>query len=199
MAGTRDEPAGESRWFPVHLTPAMLERVSGPDLAIPLLGSAVDVAIVERAAALFPPLGSASGWGARFGRELNATDDRETFREREGGRLRPGQLPIVEGKHLEPFRVAVSAGRHSVGSREAARLLPDGRYRKMRLAYRDVADLPTAPDLAVIATPAEGVPQIVRSLGARGCRAAVIVSSGFDAKCDGGSLRDLLLAAGPAD
>jgi len=63
------------------------------------------------------------------------------------------------------------------------------------VAYSDVADLPTAPDLAVIATPAEGVPQIVRSLGARGCRAAVIVSSGFDAKCDGGSLRDLLLAA----
>ena len=63
------------------------------------------------------------------------------------------------------------------------------------VAYRDVADLPIAPDLAVIATPAEGVPQIVHALGARGCRAAVIVSSGFEAKSDGASLRDLLVAA----
>ena len=63
------------------------------------------------------------------------------------------------------------------------------------VTYRDVSDLPMNPDLAVIATPAETVPAIVRSLGARGCRAAVIVSSGFEAKCDGGTLHDLLLAA----
>ncbi len=63
------------------------------------------------------------------------------------------------------------------------------------VAYRDVADLPTAPDLAVIATPADSVPGIVHALGARGCRAAVIVSSGFEAKRDGVPLRDLLLKA----
>jgi acetyltransferase len=63
------------------------------------------------------------------------------------------------------------------------------------VAYRNVDDLPMVPDLAVIATPAESVPAIIRALGARGCRAAVIVSSGFETKCIEGTLRDLLLAA----
>ena len=45
--------------------------------------------------------------------------------------------------------------------------------------HRDVASLPLAPDLAVIATPAATVPQIVRQLADRGARAAVILSAGF--------------------
>jgi acetyltransferase len=52
------------------------------------------------------------------------------------------------------------------------------------LAYRDVASLPIVPDLAVIATPAETVPAIVAALGARGTRAAVVISAGF---AEGGS------------
>ena len=47
----------------------------------------------------FQPLGDPGGWGVRFGRELNATDDRHAFRTAGGG------LPVVEGKHIEPFRV----------------------------------------------------------------------------------------------
>lgn len=46
-------------------------------------------------------------------------------------------------------------------------------------AYARVADLPAAPDLAVIAIPAPTVPSIVEALGARGCRAAVVISTGF--------------------
>ena len=33
--------------FPVHVSPALLERISGPDLALPNLHSAVDLAIVD--------------------------------------------------------------------------------------------------------------------------------------------------------
>jgi len=47
------------------------------------------------------------------------------------------------------------------------------------LAYRDVASLPTAPDLAVIATPPQTVPPLIAELGARGCRAAVVITAGF--------------------
>ena len=58
------------------------------------------------------------GWAARFGRELNATDDRAHF-------ARPARgLPVVEGKHLEPFRVAldgVGASIRAGGRRAAAR------------------------------------------------------------------------------
>jgi acetyltransferase len=64
------------------------------------------------------------------------------------------------------------------------------------LAYPSVAALPVAPDLAVIATPAAGVPAIVAELGARGCRAAVVISAGFDAG-EGGLQQQLLDAARP--
>lgn len=47
-------------------------------------------------------------------------------------------------------------------------------------AYASVADLPKAPDLAVIATPAATVPGFVAELGARGCPASVVISAGFE-------------------
>lgn len=57
-------------------------------------------------------------------------------------------------------------------------------------AFRDVADLPGAPGLAVICTPAATVPAIVARLGAMGCRAAVVISAGLDAPAPGaGTLR----------
>jgi acetyltransferase len=47
------------------------------------------------------------------------------------------------------------------------------------LTYPDVASLPLAPDLAVIATPPETVPGLIAELGAKGCRAAVVLTAGF--------------------
>jgi len=64
------------------------------------------------------------------------------------------------------------------------------------LSYRSAAELPFAPDLAVIATPAAAAPAIVAELGARGCRAAVVISAGFDA-APGGLREQLLQAARP--
>lgn len=52
------------------------------------------------------------------------------------------------------------------------------------LSYRDIADLPVIPDLAIIATPPSITPQIVAELGQRGTRAAIVLwpgSSGVDA------------------
>lgn len=57
-------------------------------------------------------------------------------------------------------------------------------------AYPDIASLPVAPDLAVIATPPHTVPALVSELGARGTKAAVVITAGFDA-----SLRQQLLDA----
>jgi len=44
-------------------------------------------------------------------------------------------------------------------------------------AYRDVFWLPQTPDLAVVCTPAETLPQIVHELGVRGTRAIAILAS----------------------
>lgn len=57
--------------------------------------------------------------------------------------------------------------------------------------FANIAALPQTPDLAVIATPAGAVPNLVEELGNRGCRAAVVISAGFGA--DG--LRQQLLDA----
>ena len=55
-----------------------------------------------------------------------------------------------------------------------------------RRCYAGVADLPAAPALAVICTPPATIPAIVRQLGERGTRAAVVLSSGMG---DGRSAR----------
>jgi acetyltransferase len=61
------------------------------------------------------------------------------------------------------------------------------KYRTLggRTVYPDVGALPAAPDLAVICTPAATVPGIIAALGARGTRAAVILSAGLGAGSDG--------------
>ena len=143
--------------FPVRVSPAWLERISGPDLAIPNLHSATDLAIVERAAALFPPLGSADGWAVRFGRELNASDDRAAFHPvGRPGPVGPGSryLPVVEGKHLEPFRAALETVRHRISASDARRLLRSNRHAHPRLAYRDVASATNRLTLIAAVLPA---------------------------------------------
>jgi hypothetical protein len=144
-----DEPADSSPWFPVRLTPALLERISGPGLAVPHLRDAIDLRIVERAAALFPPLGHAAGWSARFGRELNASDDRGSIRAARSG------LPVVEGKHLEPFRVALESVRLRISAANARRRLRSDRHEHPRLAYRDVASATNRLTLIAAVLPAQ--------------------------------------------
>src|SRR5205823_10963428 len=89
------------------------------------------LAIAERAAALFPALGAESGWAARFGRELNATEDRSALGDDRA-------LPVVEGKLIDPFRIRVDEAKSSISRRDATRLLGT-RHLHCRLAYRDVA------------------------------------------------------------
>ncbi|HSO42661.1 MAG TPA: acetate--CoA ligase family protein, partial [Rhodospirillales bacterium] len=69
------------------------------------------------------------------------------------------------------------------------------------LTYPDVASLPIAPDLAVIATPPPAVPGLIAALAARGTKAAVVISAGFGEGGDavGHALaQDMLAAAKPA-
>ena len=142
-----DDPAGASAWFPLRLTPALLHRLTGDDVAIPELRTPVDVAIAERAATLFPPLGEQPGWGARFGRELNATEDRRHFLAGRDG------LAVVEGKDIAPFRAAVHSARWRVPEAVASRLL-GARHRLARLAYRDVAGATNRQTLIAAVLPA---------------------------------------------
>ncbi|WP_137157739.1 bifunctional acetate--CoA ligase family protein/GNAT family N-acetyltransferase [Rhizobium sp. FKL33] len=58
-----------------------------------------------------------------------------------------------------------------------------------------VADLPEAPDLAVICTPPATVPGLIGELAARGCRAAVVITAGVSAAS--GLKQAMLTAARP--
>ena len=64
------------------------------------------------------------------------------------------------------------------------------------LSYHSLADLPAAPELAVIATPPPTVPGLIAELATRGCRAAVVITAGFgEAGGAGADLRQQLLDA----
>lgn len=117
--------------YPVRLRPRSLAVIGGPALRVPDARGANDIALAERLASRFPCVGDAAGWGARFARELNATEDRPAF-----GRT---GLPVLEGKHLAPFHVSVEASAFRIERRHALARLPDARFDRARLGYRDVS------------------------------------------------------------
>ncbi len=133
----------------VALPRRLLERLSPEDLAVPDVRTPADVALLEKVAATAPFLGSPDGWGAEFGRELNASDDRRHFQSASAG------LPVLEGKHVEPFQVHVPADVRRLPVAVAARRLDAARsWGRPRLAYRDVASATNRLTLIAAIVPA---------------------------------------------
>ena len=119
----------------VGLPRSVVEKLSADQLAIPDIQTAVDAAIVSRTAFQFCPLSASDGWGVHFGRELNATDDRQHFVAESG----PGLIPVIEGKQIQPFAADIQRARRYMSTATAARLLGSRGFTRARLAYRDVA------------------------------------------------------------
>src|SRR5690606_20334406 len=146
-----DDPAAVESVPPVVLTPAALQRLSGPGLEIPELPTPDDLRIVEALTVRHPALASPEGWGAVFARELNATDDRDCFTP-------AGSLAVVEGKHILPFRVDPAGVRlRADADRVARRLSARSRVGEPRLAYRDVAAASNRLTLIAAIVPAGAV------------------------------------------
>ncbi len=149
--GLRDADALDSTPDPppVVLPRPLLERLSPGDLSIPDVRSAQDLALLEKIAARAPALGAKEGWGVGFGRELNATDDARHFTGKRDG------LPVLEGKHVEPFSVSIpdDVRRLPVALADAPSGIP-GRFGRARLAYRDVASATNRLTLIAAIVPA---------------------------------------------
>jgi hypothetical protein len=143
----RDDPRDSQ--YSVRFTARSLRQIGGPTLRVPDVRCTNDLALLERLIGTFPSLGNSLGWGARFGRELNASDDRESFGTT--------GLPVVEGKHLEPFRTNVRNATFCIDPDTAARLLPDVRYTRPRLGYRDVSAVGNTRSLIAAVLPADVV------------------------------------------
>jgi len=132
------------------LTRAFISRLSGEDdLAIPEIRDASDLRILEQISARIPPLESEDGWHVTFGRELNASDDRDLFVPFQAGAR---GRPVLEGKQIDPFRVNVEGCRYQLRERTKVRIC-----RRPRLAYRDVASATNRLTLIAAIIPADAV------------------------------------------
>jgi hypothetical protein len=117
----------EARHALLTLSRSRIETWSPELLTIPEITTAAALGIITTVSDRVPALGDARGWNARFGRELNATEDRPQFAPL-GSRAR--LRPIVEGKQLTPFQVGLSRSTYGIALTTASRA---------RIAYRDVA------------------------------------------------------------
>jgi hypothetical protein len=141
----------ESDRASIALTRAFLARLSGDeDLGVPDLARPQDMAIIEKISATIPRLGAEDGWHVHFGRELNASDDRDLFEPR---RAESDARLVVEGKQIEPFRVALDECRLQLRRGVTTRAVPH----RARLAYRDVASATNRLTLIAAIIPARAV------------------------------------------
>lgn len=108
----------------------------------------------------------------------------------------PRSVAIV-GASRRPESVGTTVLRNVLASPFSGAIYPvNPKYDTLagREAYASVSALPQAPELAVICTPAATVPSIIRELGERGNRAAVVLSAGMRALAPDG-VRTLQQAA----
>ncbi|HET9263175.1 MAG TPA: N-6 DNA methylase [Vicinamibacterales bacterium] len=137
----------------VLLSRGLIERLSGSSMAVPELRTTRDVAIVSDLAFRWPTLADENGWNVRFGRELNATDDRAHFVE--AGRASGRTIPVIEGKHVSPFSADLDSSTLRVRLSAANRLLNAAEtFGRARLAYRDVASASNRLSLIAAIVPA---------------------------------------------
>ena len=102
--------------------------------------------------------------------------------------FRPRSIAVI-GASDRPQSVGATVFRNLLGGGFHGPILPVNLKRDVVAgmeAYRDVTSLPQAPDLAVVCTPPQTVPGLIADLGARGTRAAVVLTAGLAAVTDEG-------------
>lgn len=142
LAQRPDDGRDEDVEAVLRLPLTFLRQWDGGHLTVPAVTTPLDLAVAHRALQ-HPALADTRGWNVRFGRELNATDDRACFVPWSPGA--PGDekdpcLPVVDGRHLRPFGVAMGEVTRAIRASAAhARLGGSARTAHARVCYRDVA------------------------------------------------------------
>jgi hypothetical protein len=135
---------------------SLIESWDPDHLAVPLLSERRDLDVLANVTINVPALAARSGWGVRFGRELNATEDRHHFVP--VATAAADFLRVIEGKHLEPFRVRCDQSAFAISPATAATLLDaKSTFGRRRLAYRDVASATNRVTLIAALLPGEAV------------------------------------------
>ncbi len=89
---------------------------------------------------------------------------------------------VVAGASANPMKMGSIQAMNVLGNGfrgEVVFLHPEASTLFGRPAYRDPAELPFVPDLALLVTPAPGTPDLLDRLGQRGVRHAIVISGGF--------------------
>lgn len=113
--------------------------------------------------------------------------------------FRPRSVAVV-GASNRPRSVGATVMRNLLQGGFAGAVLPvNPKYDTVAglPAYRSLASLPDAPELAVVCTPAAAVPGMIAELGALGTKAAVVLTAGLSAVKDatGQTLQQAMLEA----
>jgi len=112
--------------------------------------------------------------------------------------LEPRSIALI-GASDRPQSVGATVMRNLLTGGFTGPIWPVNRRRSSvadQRAHPTVASLPAAPDLAVLCTPAATIPSLIAELGAKGTRAAIVLTAGLDAPGpDGRSLTAAMLAA----
>ncbi len=117
--------------------------------------------------------------------------------------LRPGSVAVL-GASNDPTRIGGRPIAYMLSQGFKGAILPvnPNRAEVQGLpAYASVADLPSVPDTAIVAVPADLAVQAVDDLGARGVRSAIVFTAGFAEMNDAGRVAQdrMLSAAGRHD
>ncbi len=113
--------------------------------------------------------------------------------------FRPKSIAFI-GASQEPGRIGTVVTQNLLHGGFNGPIMPVTRRFKSVggvLAYPNVAGLPMTPELAIIGTPPEPVPSLVRELGEQGTRAAIVLTTGMSRVADdlGGTAAEAMLEA----
>ena len=113
--------------------------------------------------------------------------------------FRPQSVAVI-GASETPRSVGATVLHNLIDGRFAGAIMPvNPKHDELAgiKVYPTVASLPTVPELAVICTPPATVPALIGELGARGTRAAIVITAGLGISKDsqGRTLKEAMLAA----
>lgn len=113
--------------------------------------------------------------------------------------FQPRSVAVI-GASDRPQSVGATVFRNLLGGNFSGPILPVNLKRDVvagMKAYRDVAGLPQVPDLAVVCTSPQTVPDLIGDLGAAGTKAAIVLTAGLAAipEGTGRSLQQAMLDA----
>ena len=112
--------------------------------------------------------------------------------------FKPQSIALI-GASKRPGSVGAVLAKNLFGGSFDGPVMPvNPKHRSIQgvLTHQTIDSLPLIPDLAVIATPPQTVPGIIGELGAKGTKAAVVITAGLsESGEDGRSLRQAMLEA----